>query len=1090
MSATTSIRRSVCTLFAAALACAGPSAARAEDAAAPVSAALETAARMVRASGAPGGLCAVIGSKDADLALALARQGRFVVHCLCTQPQRCNTMREAIRSRGMYGTVSVGVLEEGRLPYTENLINIVVVDSCPAMLKDGCSPEDVLRVLAPLGTAYFGGASGASDATTWAKGLSARLRSLGAEDVSVVEAGGTWVRARKPWPPDIDEWTHYLHGSDGNPVARDRVVGPPKHYQWISGPLWLRSHETDSSVSTLVTARGRLFAVVDEAPISLVGQHSLPDKWFLVARDAFNGVLLWKVPIRRWGWREWKDTWFNLRPGDIPLNIQKRLVAAGDRVYVTLGYQAPVSELDATSGEILKTYAGTERTNEILYLDGTLVLSVLSGEGVKVMAMDAASGRQRWLTEKVYAGTVTDYYRWRAMRGSVNPAKLDPTLNTATDGNVVALIDGPEIVGLDFRTGTETWRARFPSDPADDGAGGIQTKGNLWVGTMIVCDGAVLHASPSKLAAFAAADGKLLWSQPKRYIGHLWYEWKDVFVIDGLVWTWSAELDRGVLEASGKAKQRSLWPRSVNGYDIRTGEMTKQVPLGPIFQTHHHHRCYRNKATLRYILASRRGTEYVDLEHGKHTVHNWVRGTCHMGMMPANGLQYAPPHPCQCYIEEKLNGMNALAPARTSQADVTQAASNGARLRRGPAYGKVEGATRSVATPADWPTFRHDSMRTGSVKTQVPDDAAPLWRVTGGRKVSAPTVVAGRLFASLVDEHHVVCRDVQDGSKLWEFAAGARIDSPPTYHQGTVLFGSADGKVYCLRATDGELAWCFHAAPATTLIGAFGQLESAWPVHGSVLVQNGTAYFAAGRSSQLDGGIYLYGVDAATGKLLHQARLEGPDYTGDGIKENYKLPMGSLPDVLLSDGSKVYMRSVAFDMELKRETGMPDLRTGSGLLEDSYFKRMPWTYGGGDYARLIVHDEGSVYHVRMFDSLRGLDPTVFFTPGKEGYLLFAKPMKDSGHTWSERVPVRVRAMVLAAGRLFVAGPPDVVDPKDPLGAFEGRKGGVLYVVDSATGERLASHTLPSPPVFNGAAAANGRLYVVARDGSITCFGKR
>ncbi|HUU92573.1 MAG TPA: hypothetical protein VM238_15350, partial [Phycisphaerae bacterium] len=305
MSATTSIRRSVCTLFAAALACAGPSAARAEDAAAPVSAALETAARMVRASGAPGGLCAVIGSKDADLALALARQGRFVVHCLCTQPQRCNTMREAIRSRGMYGTVSVGVLEEGRLPYTENLINIVVVDSCPAMLKDGCSPEDVLRVLAPLGTAYFGGASGASDATTWAKGLSARLRSLGAEDVSVVEAGGTWVRARKPWPPDIDEWTHYLHGSDGNPVARDRVVGPPKHYQWISGPLWLRSHETDSSVSTLVTARGRLFAVVDEAPISLVGQHSLPDKWFLVARDAFNGVLLWKVPIRRWGWREW-----------------------------------------------------------------------------------------------------------------------------------------------------------------------------------------------------------------------------------------------------------------------------------------------------------------------------------------------------------------------------------------------------------------------------------------------------------------------------------------------------------------------------------------------------------------------------------------------------------------------------------------------------------------------------------------------------------------------------------------------------------------------------------------------------------------
>ncbi|KPK45383.1 MAG: hypothetical protein AMK72_11140, partial [Planctomycetes bacterium SM23_25] len=865
------------------------------------------------------------------------------------------------------------------------------------------------------------------------------------------------------WPSDIDEWTHYLHGADGNPVAQDRIVGPPKHYQWISGPLWLRSHETDSSVCTLVTARGRLFAIVDEAPISLAGQHDLPDKWFLVARDAFNGVLLWKVPIRQWGWREYKDTWFNLRPGDIPLNIQKRLVAVGDTVYATLGYQAPVSEIDARSGEILKTYAGTERTNEILCLDGTLVLSVLSGDGVKVMAVDAASGTQRWVTEKVYQGTLTDYYRWRAMRGQVSPAKLDPTLNTATDGKVVALINGPEIVGLNFRTGDEKWRVRFPSDPADDGAGGIQAKGN----------------------------GKLLWSQPKKYIGHLWYEWKDVFVVGGLVWTWSAELDRGVLEASGNAKQRSLWPRSVNGYDTRTGELKKCVPLGPIFKTHHHHRCYRNKATSRYILASRRGTEYVDLEHGKHTVHNWVRGTCHVGMMPANGLQYAPPHPCQCYVEEKLNGMNALAPARTSAAVRQEAEAGDARLQRGRAYGRIEGSTRTAAGPADWPAFRHDSMRTGSVNTEVPDDAAPLWRVGVGRRVSPPTVAAGRLFASLVDEHHIVCLDVRDGAKLWEFAAGGRIDSPPTVHQGTVLFGSADGRVYCVRAADGELVWRFRAAPTTRLMAAFGQLESAWPVHGSVLVQNGAAYFAAGRSSQLDGGIYLYGVDAATGKLLHEARLEGPDYTADGIKENYRLPMGALPDVLMSDGAKIYMRSVAFDMQLKRQTTPgPDLRTGSGFLEDSYFKRMPWTYGKGDYARLIVHDDSRSYHVRMFDSLRGLDPTVFFTPGKEGYLLFARDVKARGSAWSERVPVRIRAMVLATGRLFVAGPPDVVDPNDPLGAFEGRKGGVLYAIDATTGERMASHALPSPPVFNGAAAADGRLYLTQEDGSITSFGKR
>ena len=1090
MSAMTAGHRFTSVLVATALVCLAPSTIPAQGAAAANAKALEAASTMVASSGASGGICAVVGSANADLALALARQGPFVVHALCAKPDLCSAMRSAIRSRGTYGTVSADVLEDGRLPYTGNLINLVVVDSCPALLKEARLSEEVLRVLAPLGTAYLRLPSDAAEAARWTERVSAALRSLGVKDISPFEAGGRWVRVRKPWPPDIDEWTHYLHGADGNPVAADRVVGPPRRYQWISGPLWLRSHETDSSVSTLVTARGRLFGIVDEAPISLVGQHPLPDKWSLVARDAFNGVLLWKVPIRRWGWRQWKDTWFNLRPGDIPLNIQKRLVAVGDKVYVTLGYQAPVSELDARTGNVLKTYAGTERTNEILHLNGTLILSVLSGDGVKVMAVDAASGRRTWVTEKVYQGTLTDYYRWRAMRGRVNPAKLDPTLNTATDGKVVALIHGPEIVALDFRTGKEVWRVAFPSDPADDGAGRIQSKGNLWVGTMIVSGGVVIHASPNKLAALAADSGQLLWSQPKKYIGHLWYEWKDVFVINGLVWTWSAELERGILEASGKARQRSLWPRSVNGYDLKTGEMTKQVPLGPIFKTHHHHRCYRNKATLRYILASRRGTEYVDLEHGKHTVHNWVRGTCHVGMMPANGLQYAPPHPCQCYIEEKINGMNALAPARASEDGRPNGAAADTRLQRGPAYGKVAGSPHGAAGPQDWPAFRHDSLRTGSVKTDVPADAAPLWRVTLGRKVSPPTIVAGRLFAALVDEHHVVCVDARDGVKQWEFAAGGRIDSPPTYHRGTVLFGSADGKVYCVRASDGELAWRLRAAPEPRLMGAFGQLESAWPVHGSVLVQNGTAYFAAGRSSQLDGGIYLYGVDASTGKLLHRTRLQGPDYTGDAIKENYKLPMGTLPDVLVGDGTGIYMRSNAFDAELKPQRGMPDLRTGSGFLEGSYFKRMPWTYAGKDYARLIVHDAQSAYYVRMFDSLRGLDPTVFFTPGKEGYLLFAKRRTGGGNVWSQRVPVRIRAMVVTAGPLFVAGPPDVVDPKDPLGAFEHRKGGLLYAVDTATGKRLASHRLPSPPLFDGAAAAQGRLYIAQEDGSITCFGKR
>jgi hypothetical protein len=37
----------------------------------------------------------------------------------------------------------------------------------------------------------------------------------------------------------------------------------------------------------------------------------------------------------------------------------------------------------------------------------------------------------------------------------------------------------------------------------------------------------------------------------------------------------------------------------------------------------------------------------------------------------------------------------------------------------------------------------------------------------------------------------------------WEYVAGGRIDSPPTYHKGLLLFGSRDGWVHCVRASDG-----------------------------------------------------------------------------------------------------------------------------------------------------------------------------------------------------------------------------------------------------------------------------------------------
>ena len=58
--------------------------------------------------------------------------------------------------------------------------------------------------------------------------------------------------------------------------------------------------------------------------------------------------------------------------------------------------------------------------------------------------------------------------------------------------------------------------------------------------------------------------------------------------------------------------------------------------------------------------------------------------------------------------------------------------------------------------------------------------------------------------------------------------------------------------------------------------------------------------------------------------------------------------------------------------------------------------------------------------------------------------------------WQQWLPVRVRAMVKTADKIFVAGPPDIVDPDDPLAAFKGRKGAILWAVSPENGGKLGN----------------------------------
>jgi outer membrane protein assembly factor BamB len=604
------------------------------------------------------------------------------------------------------------------------------------------------------------------------------------------------------------------------------------------------------------------------------------------------------------------------------------------------------------------------------------------------------------------------------------------------------------------------------------------------------------HTLPGTLYAYNAKDGELLWKH--RYGGwsHNWQP--DVFVIDGLVWV-HEHIDIEMKRHEPASKEDIDY--AVIGLDLRTGRLKRRFSTAKTNRVNHHHRCYRGKATERFLLPSRRGVEFLDIETEENLLHHWARGGCLHGFVPSNGLIYLNPNPCECYIETKLNGYYALAPAPE---DTITDQRQSAQFEQGPAYRKIENRRSKAENPNDWPTFRHDALRSGSTTASISDDLKPSWRVSMGSRITPPVVTEGKVLASSIDEHTVKAVDATNGKTIWSFTAGGRVDTPPTIYKGLVLFGSMDGSAYCLREIDGKLAWRRRIAPRERLIGAFGQIESAWPVHGGILVKDDVAYLSAGRSSYLDGGIITCAINPFSGDVIERRTLYSPDPETDEMPlptVNVRIIPGVLSDILVSDGSAVFMRQEKIFGDDPAAKG--HVFSTAGFRDDAWFNRTQWAIGAVAGAQLVVFDDRVAYGIAAYGSGNRAHS---YRTGGNGYELFAgrwkeqtprKPATDSSAKsnrkrkfeplWKTRVPVSFTAMVLAGNRLFAAGPPHVVDPKDPLAALEGRKGAKLWVISTEDGEKLAEYQLDSPPVFDGMAIADGRLYISLKDGTIACF---
>ena len=1025
----------------------------------------------LQAAGRAGLIVVVDADSAADL-LKHAGDPSSLVHGLVRSSAAEKTLRGQLLAADKTGRITVSVWDGKRIPFVENTVNRIVCKR---------APDDIRRALAPYGSAVD-----ASGAALWTK----------------------------PYPKEIDEWTHYLYQPSGNSVSKDTIVGPPRRIQWAGDPQMLRHHDHLPSLSAMVTTKGRAYYIFDEASSASI---LFPPKWRLIARDAFNGVVLWKKDIAEWHPHLWPLK-------SMPATLPRRLVSVGDDVYVTLGVKAPVTHLSGIDGKEIKVYAGSEKCEEIVVTDDTLFALCLVGKG-PLDDMDAdrgSKGRDHratgfpflkklmgsnksplWLNAErrlIAYDVKSGKEKWRA------DGKFAP-LSLATDAKRVYSHNGKCVVALDYNTGKKIWNspnipiwARFYSN---------------YGASLVVYDDVVIFSGGENyswiapgsrgandtMTAVSATTGKKLWSAPHPSSGYRSPE--DLMVAQGLVWA-----------PDSRRSQSTL-----NGLDPRTGKVVRTVEmnLGHGF----HHRCYPSRATEKYLLASKVGINFVAFD-GKSVVNDhWVRGACGFGIIAANGMIYATPDPCNCFPESKLNGFAGLARADPGVTAYRKESAAAVKTETGESY------SGPLATAkGDWPTYRANPARTSSTSNPLPASFKPAWKTNIGGKLTAPVVAGGKVFLSSVENNLVIALDSASGKKAWTYVTGSRVDSPPTVIGKIVCFGSADGYVTSLHAETGKMIWRRRIAPTTEKIVDEGRVESVWPVIGSVTCHANLIYAIAGRNMFVDGGLYMCALDPRTGQVKYSEVHKLAPSATNGMNA-----VPANPDVLSADGDKLYMRSLVYDLKCKKtDSKARHIFAVNGYLNGTWFHRAFWIYGakwqsgcGGfgrtgnsnHSGRIMISDGsdlyaygrnrygwGSAFTYNLYKASTG-GPVATKTaepapsdPAKKGRKGRKGKRGKKKRTWSVDIPVLARSIIKAGDKLIVTGPKKLYDENAAILELEVASTSSkiaaqaktwntkadLLVISAADGKVIKTVSFDFAPVWDGIAVAEQALFVSGTDG--------
>lgn len=1018
-----------------------------------------------------GGAVVQIGADDVTLSASLAKTGRYIINVFDNDSKKIAKVRSSLHQQNLYGVASAELFDEqSHLPYTEHLINLVVLDNRLVPLSE------VLRVLAPGGSLLMRNPGDFTDTN---------LTEAGFEQAKSVESssGAQWLLGRKPWPENMGRWTHSRHDSDGNAVSPDTAVGEPKRIRWIAA-------HSGREVEGMVTDGGRNF----------YGQA--------LTRDSFNGLRLWNRDLSL-PEEKMDPSAFVMKP--LSRNYA-RPVATEKFLFAVAFPTRSLVALDAVSGEIAHSFPEIKNPLELVRHRGIVVAT----------AEDAIYAFSELTGEIVWKNDSTGPRAMVAGADQVSYIQGEPRKG-----------EKAEAVSVDIYSGEELWKNNeYPWLS--------KVKRTVMYGDQLSYEVSSFNDfdTDTGIHLVNAETGKLQWE--KLYAPGMNHarQARALFIGDSL---WIQQ--GGKQEYPDRETKAKFQPVEVTSLNPKTGETLRTLAGGL-------GHCAPPVATVNMMFSG--VVEITDLKSGEMMVNSITKSNCSKenGFVPANGLIYSTPKHCTCW--PMLRGYVAMAPEHPLVATNEYIPSLPVGeiefpLVKGTATADPEAP---ATTSADWPMYRHDVWRSSSSTTKGPDSPGVLWNsaiVSKGHTLSessalrgdwdenpfvkgllSPPVIAnGLAYVTRPDAHEVVALKADSGEIAWRFTARGRVDTPPTIHRGLCLFGDHAGYVHALRADTGESVWRMRAAPLGERMGAYGQLESAWPVAGTVLVMDDTAYFVAGRQQLSDGGVFIFSVDPMTGERnwvhkltdIPQSGYEGDKGDSFGFYKNSGLEFDPI-DLLHKEGDRIALSRwlISLDgesVEVDTWDGFAKLNTGKGSV---FAPRGTWTYGFRQIHRfgneafkrsLCAFRDNTI--VGALDSTTAIYRRDFDLEGDEefkrkwitGWEAASRGRKGERPYRSDRIAEKAKWKVNPWAeddtpesllKLTTAEGSDqhenkiygmVLDSASRLYVIH--QDGTLKVLEAKDGKEISSHKV-AEPIWDGLALAGGKLYVSGRDGSLVCLG--